>query len=163
MWRTNRLNSIHEGTTGIQALDLLGRKILRDGSGIPVLHTRIRRTVEAAAALADLEGHAKALSAAWRSVADAIERLRAGESRAALDNATPFLWAFGHVVVAWLWLDQAVAATSSPAGAPDSDLVDGKLRACRFFFECELHKAAPLLAFVASGSDVAADAPVGIF
>jgi hypothetical protein len=163
LWRTNRLNSIHEGTTGIQALDLLGRKILRDGSGMPVLGSRIEQTVTAAAALAGLEGHANALSAAWQSVTDAIGQVRAGESRSALDNATPFLWAFGHVVVAWLWLDQAVAAAGLPAGALDRDLVDGKRRGCRFFFEFELPKAGPLLAFVASGSDVAAAAPVRIF
>jgi alkylation response protein AidB-like acyl-CoA dehydrogenase len=159
LWRDNRLNPIHEGTTGIQGLDLLGRKILSDGAGLPVLDQAILRTAEAAGAVPELEGHARALSGAWRSVVATIEVLRGGERRAALDNATSFLWAFGHVVVAWLWLDQAVAARH----LTDRDLADGKLRACRYFFECELPKIDPLLALVAAGSDVASGAPSRIF
>lgn len=159
LWRTNRLNAIHEGTTGIQAIDLVGRKVLRDGSGLPVLGQRIAGTAAAAQAVAGLELYAKALSAAWRATLATIERLRR-DDRAALDNATPFLWAFGHVVVAWLWLDQAVAAATE---CPPGDFVSGKLRACRYFFECELPKVDPLLALVASGSDVAAGAPTDIF
>lgn len=160
LWRDNRLNPIHEGTTGIQAIDLVGRKILQDGSGLPVLGRLILQAARAAAAIPGLERHATALSTAWRSVTDTIEILLAGERGPALDNATPFLQAFGHVVVAWLWLDQAVAAA---ALVEDRDLADGKLHACRFFFECELPKVDALLAFVASRSDVASAAPARIF
>ncbi len=159
LWRDNRLNPIHEGTTGIQAIDLVGRKILRDGSGLPVLANRIARSAETAGTVAGLEGHAAALVTAWQSLTGVVETLRGHECAAAFDNATAFLRAFGHVVVAWLWLDQAVAA----ARGADRDFVEGKLRACRFFFECELPKVDALLAFVASASDVAADAPPRIF
>ena len=77
-----------------------------------------------------------------------------------LDNATTFLWGFGHIVVAWLWLDQAVAAR----GLSDpGDFGAGKMRACRFFFECELPKVAAWLDFVETGSDVSSEAPVAIF
>jgi alkylation response protein AidB-like acyl-CoA dehydrogenase len=164
LWRTNRLNAIHEGTTGIQAIDLVGRKILRDGKGVLELDRRIGQTAKAANAVEELRAHARALAAAWQSVILAIESLCASDDRSALDNATPFLWGFGHVVVAWLWLDQAVAAAAlGQAGGADNHLVDGKLRACRFFFECELPKAEPLLAFVTSRSDVASGVPTGIF
>jgi hypothetical protein len=164
LWRDNRLNPIHEGTTGIQAIDLLGRKILQDGSGLAVLGLRIMQTARAAGALPGLETHAAALSSAWRLVTEVIETLRSGDRASALDNATPFLQAFGHVVVAWLWLDQAVAAAAiAPSGPEDRDFADGKRHACRFFFECELPKVDPLLAFVASRSDVAAAAPERIF
>lgn len=159
LWRDNRLNPIHEGTTGIQAIDLVGRKVLGDGSGLSVLGLRIMKAAKAAAVVPGLEGHAAALSAAWRAVTDTIERLRDCEGAAALDNATPFLWAFGHVVVAWLWLEQALAA----AGLDDRGLAEGKLRACRFFFECELPKADMLLALAAARSDVASGAPASIF
>jgi alkylation response protein AidB-like acyl-CoA dehydrogenase len=161
LWRDNRLNPIHEGTTGIQAIDLLGRKILHDGAGLPLLGLRIMRTSEAARNHPGLQAHADCLSAVWRSVIDTIEALRGCEGRAAYDNATPFLAAFGHVVLAWLWLDQTVAATA--LGPEDRDFVDGKRHACRFFFECELPKAQALLAFVAGGSDVAASASTRIF
>ena len=164
LWRDNRLNAIHEGTTGIQAIDLVGRKILNDGSGVPVLGRLIMQAVEAAGAIPDLEGHARALSEAWQSVTDTIAELRTRERASAVNSATPFLWAFAHVVVAWLWLDQAVAAAALVQSGPaDRDFVDGKLRACRFFFECELPKVDSLLAFVASGSDVASGAPPRIF
>jgi alkylation response protein AidB-like acyl-CoA dehydrogenase len=164
LWRDNRLNPIHEGTTGIQAIDLVGRKILSDGSGLPVLGRRIMQAVEAASATPGLERLASALSATWLSVSDTIEVLRGGERSRAFDNATPFLWALGHVVVAWLWLEQAaVAAALVQSNPADRDFVDGKLRACRFFFECELPKAEQLLSFVASRSDVASGAPTGIF
>ena len=160
LWRDNRLNPIHEGTTGIQAIDLVGRKILRDGAALPILARRIAQTSEAACGVGGLEGHAAALGAAWQRLGDVIDTLRDCEGADAFDNATAFLSAFGHVVVAWLWLDQAVGASGSAA---DADLVAGKMRACRFFFECELPKVEALLAFVASGSDVASDAPTHIF
>jgi alkylation response protein AidB-like acyl-CoA dehydrogenase len=161
LWRDNRLNPIHEGTTGIQAIDLLGRKLLRDGSGLRVLGDTIAKTIDAAVGAPGLDGHARALSEVWRLATGTSAHMRDGED--ALGNATPFLWAFGHIVVGWLWLDQAVAVNALPA-APDSRaFIAGKLRACRFFFECEMPKVAPLLAFVASGSDVATAAPVEIF
>lgn len=82
----------------------------------------------------------------------------------AFDNATVFLRAFGHIVVAWLWLDQAVAAARLKAqGAGDLDLVEGKLHACRYFFEHELPQVPPMLSIVGSGSDVASSAPARIF
>jgi alkylation response protein AidB-like acyl-CoA dehydrogenase len=158
LWRDNRLNPIHEGTTGIQGIDLVGRKILSDGSGLPVLCLRVLQAAKAARAVPGLEHHADALSASLKGVTDTIEMLRGGNRGAAGDNSTAFLQAFGHVVLAWLWLDQAVAADA--VGGP---LAEGKLRACRYFFECELPKADLLLAFVASGSTVASAAPAHIF
>jgi alkylation response protein AidB-like acyl-CoA dehydrogenase len=159
LWRDNRLNPIHEGTTGVQGLDLVGRKILSDGAGLPVLGQAIARTAKAAEAVPELATHARALSEAWRSVVATIEVLQGEDRWTALDNATSFLWAFGHVVVAWLWLDQAVAATDFP----DRDLADGKARACRYFFECELPRIDAWLALVAARSDVASGAPTRIF
>ncbi len=159
LWRDNRLNPIHEGTTGVQGMDLVGRKILSDGAGLPVLAARIAKTAKAAEGVPALAVHARALSEAWRSVVATIEVLQGEDRRSALDNATAFLWAFGHVVVAWHWLDQAVAA----AGLPDRDLADGKAWACRFFFECELPKVDAWLALVAARSDVASGAPERIF
>ncbi|MEP9359621.1 acyl-CoA dehydrogenase [Sphingomonas sp. KR3-1] len=158
LWRDNRLNPIHEGTTGIQAIDLLGRKILGDGSGLPVLSLRIAQAVKAARAVPALARHADALSASLQRVTDTIELLRGGNRAAAADNATAFLQAFGQVVLAWLWLEQAVVAD-----AVGGEMAEGKLRACRYFFECELPRADLLLGFVASGSDVASGAPTRIF
>lgn len=162
LWRDNRLNPIHEGTTGIQAIDLLGRKILNDGSGMPILCLRILQTAKAAEAIPELAWHAAALKAAWERLTATIETLRGCADQAAFDNATPFLNAFGHVVVAWLWLDQARTALALGDGG-DPDFIEGKLRACRFFFECELPKVEALLTFIGTRSDVAAGARSTIF
>ena len=113
---------------------------------------------------------ASALQEAWVEVAAVVERLMAiDDESVALRNATPFLTAFGHAVVAWLWLDQAVEAASAfrarggTLNERETDFYNGKLRACRFFFEAELPKIRPQLAFVASNSDVAAAMPPGAF
>ena len=164
LWRDNRLNPIHEGTTGVQAIDLLGRKILRDGSALPVLERAMQKTTEQALSIHRLADHAPALLAAWHTTGNTLARLRAGNDRSAFDNATPFLWAFGHVVVAWLWLDQAVAAARCEAKDEEtSNFVEGKIRACRYFFEAELPKVEAWLSVVASRTDVAAAAPTEIF
>ena len=164
LWRDNRLNPIHEGTTGIQAMDLLGRKILRDGTALPVLGRAMERTMEAARAREELSDHAAALSVVWSLIGTAIDRLRSADGAEAFDNATPFLWAFGHVVVAWLWLDQADAALRLDVVSTEgAGFVAGKVRTCRFFFEAELPKVEPLLRLVAPCTDVTAGTPSEIF
>lgn len=161
LWRDNRLNPIHEGTTGIQAIDLLGRKILRDGAALPILGDRIAATIAGASGHDTLATYGQALGAAWRELGATIDTLRRVGDASAYANATPFLSAFGHIVLGWLWLDQA--ATALLATAADENFVEGKQRACRYFFECELPKVSRLLAFVASGSDVAAGATDAMF
>ena len=169
LYRDNRLNPIHEGTTGIQALDLLGRKILRgNGAGLGVLGDRIQDTIASTSASPRLQIFARQLSSAWVRVNDTLALLCAADDPArALGNATPLLQAFGHVVLAWLWLDQAKVAETALAadvsGAAEAAFFEGKLRACRFFFECELPSVDPLLTFVGSLSDVAANVPVELF
>jgi alkylation response protein AidB-like acyl-CoA dehydrogenase len=160
LYRDNRLNPIHEGTTGIQALDLMGRKVLRDqGSGLAIAGERIERVRSLAAAHPELALQAAALGAAWRQTLATIAVLEQAPDARAFDNATPFLRAFGHVVVAWLWLDQALVAARDSA----DPFLAGKLRACRFFYECELPKVTVWLSFVASCSDVSASADPAIF
>ena len=160
LYRDNRLNPIHEGTTGIQALDLLGRKTLKsNGRGYAVLRERIAATIGGAADDPRLAAYGDLLADAWDHVTAVVDGLRPLDPAAALENATPFLSAFGHVVLAWLWLDQAVVA----AKLGDDAFHRGKLWACRFFFETEVPKIAPWLDFVDSHSDVASAAPADIF
>jgi alkylation response protein AidB-like acyl-CoA dehydrogenase len=165
LYRDNRLNPIHEGTTGIQAIDLLGRKILRsDGAGLAAAQKRIGRTVAAAMDVPPLAVHARALGSYWTRITETIGALREREGTRAFDNATYFQRAFAHVIVAWLWLDQGLTAEKAPAPTAEiSAFYAGKLRACRFFFECELPQADAWLALVGSGNDVASGAPEEIF
>jgi alkylation response protein AidB-like acyl-CoA dehydrogenase len=155
LYRDNRLNPIHEGTTGIQGLDLLGRKILRaDGAGLAVLERRLLDTCAQAHGTADLAEAAAALTAAWADVKQTIEAVQALPEASQIDSATTFLRAFGHVVTAWLWLDQALAASTAAGPAGPDSFQAGKIIACRYFFEFELPKIDHWLTIAASTSDL---------
>jgi butyryl-CoA dehydrogenase len=149
-WRDNRLNMIHEGTHGIQGLDLLGRKVVMDGgAGLKALAATIARTTAQAAEQPEWAESATALHAALQRLAAATQSAwSTGSPEEALANATPYLQAFGHVVLAWVWLDVALAA----GRLGDDAFVQGKLQACRYFFAYELPKIDAWLAVVASRS-----------
>ncbi len=138
-WRDNRLNMIHEGTHGIQAMDLLGRKVLMEGGrGLHLLAGRVQHTIGQAQREPRLAAHAGALEAALQHVAAATQAAWAtGLPTDALANAVPYLQAFGHTVLAWIWLDVSLAVLL--AGA--SEAADqGRLAAARYFFHYELPK-----------------------
>ena len=141
-WRDNRLNMIHEGTHGIQAADLLGRKVrMMEGAGMRLLGEKIMDTLGRASIVPRLREHANALEAALAEVSMATEAIWTfdGEpdANAALANAVPYMQAFGHMVLAWTWLDVALAVVQAQDGKPASE---GRLRACDFFFHYELPK-----------------------
>ena len=149
-WRDNRLNMIHEGTHGIQALDLLGRKVvMQEGAGLALLVRKVNETIRRAHDVPELAAHAAALDAATNSLTHATRAAWAtGEPNEALANATPYLQAFGHVVLAWIWLDVALCAQASPAR--DEALCRGKLAACSYFFHYELPRIGAWLKVVES-------------
>ncbi len=148
-WRDNRLNMIHEGTHGIQALDLLGRKVVMDGgAGFKLLAARMAETVERAGPVEGLAAPAQALAAALQALGAATRAAWAtGVPEEALANATPHLQAFGHVVLAWLWLDVALAV--GRGGAEVGAFGHGKLAAMRYFYAYELPKVDAWLGVVA--------------
>ncbi|MBU6195536.1 MAG: acyl-CoA dehydrogenase C-terminal domain-containing protein [Burkholderiales bacterium] len=149
-WRDNRLNMIHEGTHGIQALDLLGRKVVMEGgAGLKLVAGRINATLERAAQKADLALAANQLAQSLQQLGAATKSAWAtGVAEEALANATPYLQAFGHVVLAWMWLDVALSAPSESAQH------QGLRAAQRYFFEYELPKIGPWLQVVSARQDV---------
>ncbi len=149
-WRDNRLNMIHEGTHGIQALDLLGRKVVMDGgAGLKLLAGRINTTIERAGQHQGLAVHGHQLAKALKELGGATKAAWAtGVAEEALANATPYLQAFGHVVMAWVWLDVALSAPS------ESPQHQGLRAANRYFHEYELPKIGPWLQVVSSRQDV---------
>jgi len=136
-WRDNRLNMIHEGTHGIQAMDLLGRKVLmEEGRGVHLLGARMRETADKAMAFADLAADANALNTALQKVIAATQMAwSSGQPQEALANAVPYLQAFGHLVLAWIWLD--VSASCRGAQTPAQT---GRQAAAKFFYHYELPK-----------------------
>jgi len=144
LWRDQRLNMIHEGTHGIQALDLLGRKVVQQGgASLAALAARVQQTIERAMQT-DWALQANQLAAALAQVGGATKKAwSTGEPEEALANATPYMQAFGHTVLAWLWLDVALAVHG------DSDFAQGKRAAARYFFAYELPKIGAWLDVVA--------------
>jgi len=160
-WRDNRLNMIHEGTHGIQGMDLLGRKVLMEnGKGLLLLAGRIQATVERATQNPELAVHAHALGEALAQVGAATEAAWAtGVPAEALANAVPYMQAFGHTVLAWIWLDVALVAH----GGADTAARTGRLTAMRYFFHYELPKIGAWLAVVSSRDATCADMPEEAF
>lgn len=147
-YRDNRLNPIHEGTHGIQSLDLLGRKVTqRGGASLAALGEAISATVEAATtAGGEAAEMAASLSATWQRLVEVTTAMFAsGDIEAALANSVVYLEAFGHIVVAWIWLQQVVACNGRTG-----DFYDGKRQAARYFFRSELPKTGPQLDLLAA-------------
>jgi alkylation response protein AidB-like acyl-CoA dehydrogenase len=140
-WRDNRLNMIHEGTHGIQAADLLGRKVLMEnGRGLSLLVGRMMATVKKAQAVSALAGFAPQLEQALlRADAVAQAAWSTASPLEALANAVPYLQAFGHTVIAWVWLDVAVVALRQDA-AQSIAKTQGVVAAAQYFFNYELPK-----------------------
>lgn len=169
LYRDNRLNPIHEGTNGIQGMDLLGRKVrMKNGYAYQLLVDRVDETIREAAAVPELKEYAealgnvmKALSATTRKLNEAAET----QLRLATANATIYLNSFGHVVVAWLWLQQAMVAQAALESAEGDDkyFYQGKLAACRYFFRYELPPVHTNLALLDQLDDTCLAMPIEAF
>lgn len=163
-WRDNRLNMIHEGTHGIQAMDLLGRKVrMEKGRGLVLLSDRVDATIKRAQRVPELANHANALKDAMQQVSLATREAWATEVPGeALANAVPYMQAFGHTVLAWIWLDVAMAAVAADSGNSLAT-TQGRLGAARYFYHYELPKIGAWLQVVVSRDLTCADLPEDAF
>ena len=163
-WRDNRLNMIHEGTHGIQATDLLGRKVLMEGGkGLALLGARISSTIERAIQVPELTAYANALGQALQQVGATTKAAWAtGNPVDALANAVPYMQGFGHTVLAWIWLDVALAALQADA-TKSMAVTAGKLGAVRYFYHYELPKIDAWFKVVANRDLTCADLPEEAF
>jgi len=163
-WRDNRLNMIHEGTHGIQAADLLGRKVIMEkGRGLQLLAGRIGQTMARAAGKPELSVHADALRGALQQVESATRAAWAtGDPQSALANAVPYMQAFGHTVLAWVWLDVAERALALDTAKSSLSTV-GRLGATNYFFNYELPKIGAWLNVVESRDPTCAELPEDAF
>ena len=153
LYRDQRLNPIHEGTEGIHGLDLLGRKV-GAGAGLELLREQVMAVVAEAGDVASLTDMAREVEAAFELLVSTTRELLSSIAREAdrgLANATIYLDCFGRVVMAWLWLWQALVATRRLTGAPhegDRNFYLGKLQAARYYVEWELPQVAPAAALL---------------
>ncbi|MGY8903920.1 MAG: acyl-CoA dehydrogenase [Burkholderiales bacterium] len=167
-WRDNRLNMIHEGTHGIQALDLLGRKVLMEGGrGLQLLAGRMQATAQRALQLPTLASHARQLLAAVQQIAAATQAAWATQDPAdALPNAVPYMQAFGHTVLAWIWLDVALVEVAVEGAQPAANKAAaraGRAGAAAYFYNYELPKISAWLQVVSNHDRTCADLPEDAF
>ncbi|WP_226702489.1 acyl-CoA dehydrogenase [Microbulbifer elongatus] len=163
LYRDNRLNPIHEGTEGIQALDLLGRKVPAKGmAGYQILAKEIQQTLSGCGDNETLQPLAEALRAGLNQLNGVSESLllqMSADPDRGLANASLYLDVFGRVVVSWIWLQQAAIASKKLDGeenlpAGDSHFYRGKLQAARYYIEWELPEITPQIALLESGNSV---------
>jgi butyryl-CoA dehydrogenase len=146
MYRDNRLNPIHEGTTGIQSLDLLARKVPQnDLAGYTACLEAIQDTVAVARNRPELSDFADELDAAIGTVKEVTEFLLGSMLEKDIDlvlaNSVKYLDLFGNVVIAWIWLKQGVVAAAgleASSHTADKNFYSGKLQAMRYFYRYEL-------------------------
>ena len=145
-YRDNRLNPIHEGTTGIQSLDLLCQKVpMNDFKGYKAFLNEIHLTVQNVRLTKSLQPYSLELQNALDNLKDVTSKVMAASKTQNLDlvfsNSVSYLNMFGHVTIAWLWLRQAKVATKALENGPHSDDVkfyNGKIQAMKYFFSSEL-------------------------
>jgi len=158
-FRDMRIHPIHEGTTGIQALDLLGRKVtMENGKALVLLKQEIMASVEHAKDLPDLADLALELKDGIVLLEKTIVELDviAAEkgTQAYLADATPFLEMFSIIVIAWQWLsmaqDAATKLEQTPVKKKDKLFYNGKIHVARYYFSHELPKVLGLSKTVAN-------------
>lgn len=142
-YRDNRLNPIHEGTHGIQAIDLLGRKVvMSQGAAFEAFRAVVEASCRKAETLGPAEAaHARRLGELLEAVAETTAILhRTNDPELTLANASVYLEVFGHLTIGWVWLEQRIAAFGKTG-----DFYDGKRAAADYFLRWELPRTGPQL------------------
>ena len=147
-YRDARIHPIHEGTTGIHGLTLLGRNVMMKGGKAYKLYLdEVQKTIRQAEEFKELGSYAQKLKQSLEMLQQVTAYLMDVQKKKTpevfLADATLYLEFFGIISVAWQWLLQATAVVkalrNSPAGA-EANFYNGKFFAFRFFFEYELPK-----------------------
>jgi butyryl-CoA dehydrogenase len=157
--RDQKLNSIHEGTTGIQGLDLLGRRALAaNGAALQALVEEVMAAVDRAGAAGVAPERGEALGQAVRELVALTGELAArgasGDVAGMLRHSTDYLDLFGTVVVAWQHLDRAAAAAEGLAEGRQPDaFYRGVIAAADYWFVTEVPRVTMLADRIRSGED----------
>jgi butyryl-CoA dehydrogenase len=169
-YREARIHPIHEGTTGIHGLDLLGRKIIiKNGKSLQLLVAEILKTIEKSGSIDRLKPFAQKLQT-YLGKTDTVTKhllgLAGKDLEIFLSDATLYLELFGIVTIAWQWLVQAIKAEEAlKAGAEgdDFDFYQGKIFTLRYFYEYELVKIDALMKRLLSEDKVTVEMEAAFF
>ena len=152
-YRDNRLNPIHEGTHGIQALDLIGRKIFaNEGKSFIFLLTLIKETISKAKKDAELKIFGDQLDASIMQLESVVESIKLKRKNSsdylALSSAGIFLDAFGLILIGWMWLKQGIIVFDKLRVEDTNSFYLGKKSTIKFYFNHDLPKARERLDFI---------------
>lgn len=147
-YRDARIHPIHEGTTGIQGMDLLGRKVMmKDGRAFELYGEEIRKTISQSAGEERLRPYGEALLKAQALLEEVTTHLKGvaakGDPERFLADATLYLELFGIAAIAWQWLKQGIVIVKGLDGAAsekEKNFYQGKRYALRFFYAYEVPK-----------------------
>ncbi len=158
-YRDARIAPIYEGTNGIQAMDLVMRKLpMRNGAVVGELITSMQATAAQLRGIERFDVSADRLEAAIGTLAETSawlgERLASGEYDDALAGASPYLKMSGTVIGGWLMAREAIAATAMlESGTGDTEFARSKLVTTRFYLEQIVPQASGLSAAATAGAD----------
>lgn len=170
-YRDARIHPIHEGTTGIHGMDLLGRKVLmQNGKAFELYLTEVQTAIEQAKGIPSLTPYAQRLSEALeklkRVTSHLVGVLKDKGQEIFLADATLYLEFFGIISIAWQWLLQAISthkASEKETSKEENDFYRGKLFTFRYFFGYELPKIEGLIKRLAESDGLTVDMEEGFF
>ncbi|MGB5665800.1 MAG: acyl-CoA dehydrogenase [Maribacter sp.] len=151
-YRDIRIFSIYEGTTGIQSLDLLGRKMTMDnGKGLQLLSAEIMKSIQEASEYDDLASYGKKLGTTLKLTQEVLQFLmgfaKKGDYERFLSDATVFMEFFGNIIIGWLWLKIAINAQKALVMGStkySSEFYSSKIHTMKFYFKYEIPKTKAL-------------------
>ncbi len=155
-YREARIHPIHEGTTGIHGMDLLGRKVvLNDGLGWKELMKAIQTDLKESKSDPELHGILKPFESAIQETNDCLQKQLAKTQQGPevfLADATLFLEVSGIICVAWMWIRQAKSAIEELKNSDDQNFYTGKIKTAEYYIEYELPKIKGLISRLNSAS-----------
>ncbi|MFY0652916.1 MAG: acyl-CoA dehydrogenase [Cyclobacteriaceae bacterium] len=159
LYRDIRISTLYEGTTGIQSLDLLGRKmIINDGKAAKLLLAEIQKTMKTASSYEELSSplasYAEFLEEYTGVYSKLISIAQSGKIEEFLMDANLFMELSSIVVVGWQWLKQGIAAIDMKQTGASIDFCESKLQTLKYFFAYEVPKSKGLIARLMDGESI---------
>ncbi|MEM9921741.1 MAG: acyl-CoA dehydrogenase [Bacteroidota bacterium] len=151
-YRDIRIFSIYEGTTGIQSLDLLGRKmVMQGGKGAQLLAQEIQRSIEDAMTFDELKPYAKTMGKNLQLLAEVMSFLQGfalkGEYERFVSDATIFMELMNTIVAGWQWLKMATRAKQALTTGDNTytaKFYESKVHCLKFYFKYEMQRTSSL-------------------
>jgi len=161
-YRDIRIMSLYEGTTGIQSLDLLGRKVTaQNGAALQLLMKKITEVTEEASNHEELKPYVDQLNKSLESVQRALSYLlpmaMKGDYESFLADATAFMSMTSNVVIAYQWLKMATSAKHALVTGDttyQAKFYESKIHTMKFYFKYELPQVRATLATILNDDEL---------